>query len=301
MLTARDGVADRVTGLDTGADDYLVKPFDFDELLARLRALARRGPVERGAVLEVGDLVLDPASREVRRGGTPIERRPRSSSCSRCSCAGRARCSRYQLIEGAWDTDYENRSNVVDVYVRYLREKIDSPSGSRASTRSRRRLPAADTGLTARQAAAASAILGAAARPVAGGDAPPWARRWPRRWRDRGRCPAAHRRVAAETLEGGGEESSLKPGPRSSTCSSTISPRARRWQLHGAAAVHKRVGDQVVESLGQAIGVGQDNGGPAPPSARRSSWRPRERGLAAPGRGREQSCAGGSGRSGSRP
>ena len=73
MLTARDGVADRVAGLDTGADDYLVKPFDFDELLARLRALARRGPVEREAVLEVGDLILDPASREVRRGQTRIE------------------------------------------------------------------------------------------------------------------------------------------------------------------------------------------------------------------------------------
>ena len=130
MLTARDEVADRVTGLDTGADDYLVKPFDFDELLARLRALARRGPVERGAVLAVGDLVLDPASREVRRAGTPIELSTKEFQLLEVFMRKPGEVlSRYQLIEGAWDAGYENRSNVVDVYVRYLREKIDRPFG----------------------------------------------------------------------------------------------------------------------------------------------------------------------------
>ena len=130
MLTARDGVADRVAGLDTGADDYLVKPFDFDDLLARLRALARRGPVERDSVLEVGDLVLDPAIRQVRRGDTPIELSTKEFQLLEVFMRRPgAVLSRYQLLEGAWDMDYENRSNVVDVYVRYLREKIDRPFG----------------------------------------------------------------------------------------------------------------------------------------------------------------------------
>jgi two-component system, OmpR family, response regulator len=130
MLTARDGVADRVTGLDTGADDYLVKPFDFDELLARLRALARRGPVEREAVLEVGDLVLDPASREVRRGPTRIDLSAKEFQLLEVFMRRPGQVlSRYELIEGAWDMEYENRSNVVDVYVRYLREKVDRPFG----------------------------------------------------------------------------------------------------------------------------------------------------------------------------
>ena len=134
MLTARDGVADRVAGLDTGADDYLVKPFDFDELLARLRALDRRGPVERETLLEVGDLVLDPASREVRRAGTPIELSTKEFQLLEVFMRRPGEVlSRYQLIEGAWDMEYENRSNVVDVYVRYLREKIDRPLGWRAS------------------------------------------------------------------------------------------------------------------------------------------------------------------------
>jgi two-component system, OmpR family, response regulator len=130
MLTARDGVADRVTGLDIGADDYLVKPFDFDELLARLRALVRRGPVEREAVIEVGDLVLDPASREVRRGETRIELSTKEFQLLEVFMRRPGQVlSRYELIEGAWDMEYENRSNVVDVYVRYLREKIDRPFG----------------------------------------------------------------------------------------------------------------------------------------------------------------------------
>ena len=118
-------------GLDQGADDYLTKPFSLAELLARLRALARRGPVERPTVLEVGDLRLDPATRAglARRRRRSSSRRA-SSRCSRRSCAARARCSAsLQLLEAAWDLGYEQRSNVVEVYVRYLREKIDRPFG----------------------------------------------------------------------------------------------------------------------------------------------------------------------------
>ena len=130
MLTARDGVADRVTGLDTGADDYLVKPFDFDELLARLRALGRRGPVEREAVLEVGELVLDPAGREVRRGQTRIDLSAKEFQLLEVFMRRPGDVlSRLDLLDGAWDDAYENRSNVVDVYVRYLRDKIDRPFG----------------------------------------------------------------------------------------------------------------------------------------------------------------------------
>jgi two-component system OmpR family response regulator len=128
MLTARDAVEDRVSGLDAGADDYLSKPFSFVELLARLRALVRRGGSERPAVLEVGDLRLDPAMRQVWRGEQEIilsskefallelfMRRPNEV------------LSRLDLLEHAWDIGYENRSNVITVYIRYLREKIDRP------------------------------------------------------------------------------------------------------------------------------------------------------------------------------
>ena len=130
MLTARDAVEDRIAGLDTGADDYLTKPFDFGELLARLRALARRGPAERAAVLRVGDLELDPASRRVRRGDTGIELSTKEFQLLEVFMRNPGTVlSRFQLLEGAWDTDYEHRSNVIDVYVRYLREKIDRPFG----------------------------------------------------------------------------------------------------------------------------------------------------------------------------
>ena len=130
MLTARDAVEDRIAGLDTGADDYLTKPFDFGELLARLRALARRGPAERAAVLRVGDLELDPASRRVRRGDTDIELSTKELQLLEVFMSNPGTVlSRFQLLEGAWDTDYEHRSNVIDVYVRYLREKIDRPFG----------------------------------------------------------------------------------------------------------------------------------------------------------------------------
>ncbi len=130
MLTARDALADRIGGLDAGADDYLTKPFAFAELLARLRALVRRGAPERPAVLAVGDLRLDPARREVRRGETPIELSAKEFALLETFMRRPGRVlSRYELLEHAWDYGYENRSNVVDVYVRYLREKIDRPFG----------------------------------------------------------------------------------------------------------------------------------------------------------------------------
>jgi two-component system, OmpR family, response regulator len=128
MLTARDAVEDRVRGLDGGADDYLTKPFSLAELLARLRALVRRGPVERPAVLEVGDLRLDPATREVSRGDQPIELSAREFALLETFMRRPGQVfSQAQLLEAAWDLGYEQRSNVVEVYVRYLREKVDRP------------------------------------------------------------------------------------------------------------------------------------------------------------------------------
>ncbi len=130
MLTARDAVEDRVAGLDAGADDYLAKPFSFAELLARLRALARRGSIERPAVLEVDDLQLDPASRRAWRGDTEIRLSPKEFAMLETFMRRPGQVlSRLQLLEHAWDFAYENRSNVVDVYVRYLREKVDRPFG----------------------------------------------------------------------------------------------------------------------------------------------------------------------------
>ncbi len=130
MLTARDSVEDRVAGLDGGADDYLVKPFSFAELLARLRALARRGPVEAPAVLSVADLRLDPATRQAWRGEAEIALSAKEFALLETFMRRPGQVlSRYQLLESAWDDEYENRSNVVDVYVRYLREKIDRPFG----------------------------------------------------------------------------------------------------------------------------------------------------------------------------
>src|SRR6478752_2262587 len=128
MLTARDSVEDRVAGLDGGADDYLAKPFSFAELLARLRALARRGPVERPTVLEVGGLRLDPATRDVVRGSTPIQLTAKEFALLETFMrrAGEV-LSRLHLLEHAWDFAYDNRSNIVDVYVRRLRRKIDEP------------------------------------------------------------------------------------------------------------------------------------------------------------------------------
>jgi two-component system, OmpR family, response regulator len=133
MLTARDAVEDRVAGLDAGADDYLPKPFSFAELLARLRALVRRGPVERPTVLEVGDLRLDPATHQVWRGESEIQVSPKELAVLETFMRHPGQVlSRYQLLEHAWDEGYERRSNVVDVYVRYLRDKVDRPFGRRS-------------------------------------------------------------------------------------------------------------------------------------------------------------------------
>jgi len=133
VLTARDTVADRVAVLDAGADDYLAKPFSFAELLARLRALVRRGGTERPVELEVGDLRLDPATRQVWRGKTEIELSGKEFALLETFMRRPGDVlSRLQLLEHAWDYAYQNRSNVVDVYVRYLREKIDRPFGRRS-------------------------------------------------------------------------------------------------------------------------------------------------------------------------
>ncbi len=133
MLTARDAVEDRVQGLDTGADDYLVKPFSFSELVARIRALTRRAPHQRPTVLAAGDLRLDPATHRAWRGDVELPlsakefallelflRRPGTT------------LSRDTLLQGAWDIAFESRSNVVDVYIRSLRTKIDRPFGRKS-------------------------------------------------------------------------------------------------------------------------------------------------------------------------
>ena len=129
MLTARDSVDDRVEGLDAGADDYLVKPFAFAELLARLRALVRRGDQERPTVLEVGELRLDPATRRAWRGGDEIYLSTKEFSLLETFMRRPGEVlSRLHLLEHAWDFAYENRSNIVDVYVRRLRAKIGRAS-----------------------------------------------------------------------------------------------------------------------------------------------------------------------------
>jgi two-component system OmpR family response regulator len=130
FLSARHGVEDRITGLESGGDDYLGKPFAFRELLARLRAVSRRGPVHRGVVLEVGDLRLDAARHQVLRGDVPIDlSRKEFAVLEALMREPGTVLSRFDLLEQAWGYHYENRSNVVEVYVRYLREKIDRPFG----------------------------------------------------------------------------------------------------------------------------------------------------------------------------
>jgi two-component system OmpR family response regulator len=130
MLTARDSVRDRVAGLDRGADDYLTKPFSYAELLARLRALARRGRSERPAELRAGELRLDPATRQAWRGEAEVELSAKEFAVLETFMRRPGEVlSRFQLLEHAWDYEYENRSNVVDSYVRLLREKIDRPFG----------------------------------------------------------------------------------------------------------------------------------------------------------------------------
>ncbi|MHB9150354.1 MAG: response regulator transcription factor [Thermoleophilia bacterium] len=133
MLTARDAVEDRITGLDTGADDYLTKPFSFAELLARLRALVRRSPVEKPAILEAGTLRLDPATHQVWRGDSEISLSAKEFSLLETLMRQPGRVfSRFDLLEHAWDYAYENRSNIIEVYIRYLREKVDRPFGIRS-------------------------------------------------------------------------------------------------------------------------------------------------------------------------
>ncbi len=130
MLTARDAVPDRVEGLDAGADDYLTKPFAYPELLARLRAVIRRGPHERPAAISVGDLSLDPATREVRRGDLPVPLTPKEFALLEYFMrhAGEV-LTRTQILEHVWDFAFDGDSNVIEVYIRYLREKVDRPFG----------------------------------------------------------------------------------------------------------------------------------------------------------------------------
>ena len=130
MLTARDAVRDRVAGLDGGADDYVTKPFELTELMARLRALARRREVARPTVLEVGSLRIDPASRRVWRGEQEVEVSGKGFALLEIFMRSPGVVlSRFDLLEGAWDNGYENRSNVISVHIRQLREQIDKPFG----------------------------------------------------------------------------------------------------------------------------------------------------------------------------
>lgn len=131
MLTARDAITDRVAGLDAGADDYLVKPFAFDELFARIRALVRREPGERPPVLVAGGLRLDPATKQVSRAGQTIQLSPKEFALLELFM--RHQCevlSRTRILDHVWDFAYDGTSNVVDVYVRYLRNKVDRPFGT---------------------------------------------------------------------------------------------------------------------------------------------------------------------------
>ena len=127
LLTARDGVDDRVKGLDVGADDYLIKPFAFPELLARIRALLRRPPLQSGNLLSMNDLEMDVTRREVRRAGKKIELSPREFSLLELLLRHPNQVlTRTQIVEHVWNFDFYGDTNVVDVYIGYLRRKIDS-------------------------------------------------------------------------------------------------------------------------------------------------------------------------------
>ena len=136
MLTARTTVPDRVTGLEAGADDYLVKPFDLDELIARLRALRRRGGADEDErPLRVDNLTLDPAARRVQRGGTEIELSAREFDILRLLMERTGRLvTRFTILDEVWDGETDLRSNVIDVHVAALRAKIDRPFGTQTIT-----------------------------------------------------------------------------------------------------------------------------------------------------------------------
>jgi len=130
MLTARDAVEDRVRGLDAGADDYLTKPFSFAELSARIRALIRRGVVERPSELHAADLRLDPATRQAWRGQVELELSTKEFALLELFLRHRGHVlTRTRILEHVWDFAYDGVSNVVDQYVLYLRRKIDRPFG----------------------------------------------------------------------------------------------------------------------------------------------------------------------------
>jgi two-component system OmpR family response regulator len=130
LLTARDAIDDRVVGLDAGADDYLVKPFSFAELAARVRALVRRGRVERPTVLEAGDLRLDPARRRAWRAGVELDLSPKEFALLELFLSHPGEVlTRTRILEHVWDFAYDPSSNVVDQYIGYLRRKIDRPFG----------------------------------------------------------------------------------------------------------------------------------------------------------------------------
>jgi DNA-binding response OmpR family regulator len=135
MLTARDGVRDRVEGLDSGADDYLTKPFDFEELAARVRALLRRGHVQGGSVLQIGDLRLEYATREVTCGGIPVKLSTREFDLLAFFMRHpRQVLTREALMAGVWGYDFEGEMNIVEVYVGYLRDKLGDRPPRRVQT-----------------------------------------------------------------------------------------------------------------------------------------------------------------------
>src|SRR5689334_12262727 len=128
VLTARDATADKVKNFEAGADDYLTKPFAFAELIVRVKALLRRGPVNRSSVLRVGDLEMDRLSQQVRRAGRRIELTPKEYSLLEYLATSPGRVfSRTMIIDHVWDQSFEGLTNIVDVYVRHLRSKVDDP------------------------------------------------------------------------------------------------------------------------------------------------------------------------------
>ena len=133
MLTAKDGEWDQIEALDTGADDYLTKPFSFAILLARVRALLRRGAGERPSIIEAGDLTLDPATKRVARGDTVIELTAREHAVLEYLLRHRGEVvSKCEILDAVWDFDFDGDPNIVEVYVGHLRNKLDRPFGRAA-------------------------------------------------------------------------------------------------------------------------------------------------------------------------